>query len=122
MPKHFLPQTTLEEWALNDTADVKEGKLVFAADQASYPVTPAVHFRSLATGSDDQKLLEKVKTDGQLQKLGAEHMAESVLLGDTAYEVVSGYVVEVQAGKAADAKKSANPEADLLANFLLNKL
>lgn len=123
MPKHFLPQTLLEDWAINDQADLKDGKLVFPSDNASYVVAPAVHFKNLVTGSDDQKLVEKVKTDVQLQSLGAEHMADSVILGETAYEVTPGYVVDVpSAGKPADPKKKSNPEADLLADFLLNKL
>ncbi|MFL5321200.1 MAG: hypothetical protein ACJ790_16185 [Myxococcaceae bacterium] len=121
MPKQFLPQNMLEDWALNDQADLKEGKLVFASDRASFVVSPAVHFQKLATGADEQKLLDKVKTVSQLEKLGAEHMADSVILGDTAYEVASGYVVDVP-GKAPDTKKKSNPEADLLADFLLNKL
>lgn len=120
MPRHFLPQTQLEEWALSDQADLKEGKLVFAADKAGFSATPAVHFQKLVTGADDQKLLAKVKTDAQLEKLGAEHMADSVILGETAYEVATGYLVDVPGKAPAPAKK--NTEADLLADFLLNKL
>ena len=57
----------------------------------------------------------------QLQRLGGEQMADSVLIGDSAYEVVPGYVTDVpQAARPADGKPSS--EADLLAAFLLNKM
>jgi hypothetical protein len=130
--KLFLPQTLLEEWALEDKADVKDGKLTIAGEKASekspgdasFPVSGAVHFKKLLSGTDDKKLLSKVKSSDALNQLGAEHLADSVILGDTAYEVVPGYITDVPvpapAGKGAD--KKASPEADLLAAFLLNKL
>jgi len=47
-----------------------------------------------------------------------------VVLGDTAYEVETGYITEVQsqAGRADPKKKVTSPEADLLAAFILDKL
>lgn len=123
MAKLFLPQNTLEEWALEDKADVRDGKLSLPGENASFPVTAAVHFVKLVSGADDRKLVSKVKSLEHLQSLGGEHLADSVILGETAYEVVPGYLTEVPlpAAKPA-ADKKANPEADLLAAFLLNKL
>lgn len=126
MTKLFLPQTTLEEWALADKADIKEGKLVVAEEKdTAYPVVPAVHFLRLVSGTDDRKLVSKVKTEEQLVGWGAEHLADSVILGETAYEVAPGYLAEVPTpkaeGKPGD-KKKASPEADLLAAFILDKL
>lgn len=122
--KLFLPQNLLEEWALEDKADLKEGRLVVTGDKTTYPLTPAVHFLQCVAGSDERKLVQKVKTDEQLAALGAEHLSDSVILGETAYEVAPGYVAEVTvsqgAGKAD--KRPANPEADLLAAFILNKM
>ena len=93
--KLFLPQATLEEWA-GRRKGRPEGRQAGRCRRAGrYPVTPAVHFVALVTGEDDQKLVAKVKTEVQLQALGAEQMADSVLLGETAYEVVPGYVAEV---------------------------
>ena len=111
--KLFLPQAQLEEWALEDKADVKDGV---------YPVTPAVHIVQLVTGEDANDLVAKVKTEAQLQALGAEQMADSILLGDTAYEVVPGYVAEVSPSDAGSADGKTGSEADLLAAFLLNKM
>lgn len=122
MTKLFLPQAQLEEWALEDKADVRDGRLVVMVEGgASYPVMPAVHFLQLVSGEDTHRLVARVKTEAQLQSLGAEQMADSVLVGDSAYEVVPGYVTEVAApASPVDGKQSS--EADLLAAFLLNKM
>ena len=121
--KLFLPQAQLEEWALEDKADVKDGVLVVTGESGVYPVSPAVHVVQLVTGEDSNRLVTKVKTEDQLKSLGAEQMADSVLLGDTAYEVVPGYVAEVPSPTEApleDGKPGS--ETDLLAAFLLNKM
>ncbi|GEL69694.1 MULTISPECIES: hypothetical protein [Myxococcus] len=123
--KLFLPQTQLEEWALADKADLREGRLVVMAEGGvAFPLTPAVHFVQLVSGEDTQGLVARVKTEEQLARLGAEQMADSVLVGDNAYEVVPGYVAEVAAGapRPEGADKKPDSEADLLAAFILNKM
>jgi hypothetical protein len=120
--KLFLPQTQLEEWALADKADLRDGKLVVMAEGgASYPAVPAVHFVQLVSGEDTHKLVSKVKTEAQLATLGAEQMADSVLVGEAAYEVVPGYLTEVTGAPRPVDKKPSN-ETDLLAAFILNKM
>ena len=120
----FLPQAQLEEWALEDKADVKDGQLVVTGEQGVYPVTPAVHILQVVSGEDTQGLVTKVKTEDQLKTLGAEQMADSVLLGDTAYEVVPGYLAEVPIPPSDAPSEDGKPgsETDLLAAFLLNKM
>ena len=118
----FLPQTTLEAWVLEDKADFKDGRLTVAEGGASYPLTPAVHFARVVSGSDAQKLASRVKTQEQVERLGAEQLSDSVILGETAYDVVNGYVAEVTGAGAPPAGRRDPEEADLLAAFLLNKL
>ena len=51
--KLFLPQTQLEEWALADKADLREGKLVVMAEGGTtFPLTPAVHVVPHVSGVD----------------------------------------------------------------------
>jgi len=114
--KLFLPQSTLEEWATSDQADVREHALVLSGETGTYPVEPAVHVKSLVSGPDEHHLLRKVKTDAQLTQLGAERLADSVVAGDSAYDVESGYVLQVPDVAAA------STETSLLADYLLNKL
>lgn len=123
--KLFLPHKTLEDWALSEKADLSDGKLVVKEPASSHPVAAAVHFHKLVSGEDAQGLLGRVKTTEQLQAMSAEHFADSCIVGEAAYEVVEGYVTEVQApapAKAEAKKKSGSPEADLLAAFILDKL
>jgi hypothetical protein len=124
--KLFLPQKTLEDWASGEKADLAQGSLVVKESRTSHPVTPAVHFVKLVSGEDVHGLIGRVKTGEQLRALAAESMGDSCLVGDAAYEVVEGYVTEVQAAAGAarpdQRKKTASPEADLLAAFILDKL
>ena len=113
--KLFLPQTLLEEWAGAEKADVHDQALVLTGESTKYPVEPAVHVLALVSGPDEHQLLKKVKTDAQLAELGAERLADSVVAGESAYDVVSGYVVQVP-------EKGATTETALLADYFLNKL
>ncbi|RKH19978.1 hypothetical protein D7Y13_13000 [Corallococcus praedator] len=118
--KLFLSQAQLEEWALADKADLREGRLVVAAEGGTdWPLAPAVHVVQLVSGEDTHQLVSKVKTEEQLGRLGAEQMADSILVGDSAYEVVPGYVAEVS---APSPERKPNSETDLLAAFILNKM
>jgi hypothetical protein len=119
--KLFLPQSTLEEWAAEGRADLKDGKLLVESEQAVCRVAPAVHFQRLASGSDSKKLLATVKTTLQLEQMGAEQMSDSVILGEDAYDVVQGYVAEVASASDAEKGKETH-DADLLAAFLLDKM
>lgn len=121
--KLFLPQKTLEDWALSEKADLMDGKLVVKEPKSSHTTTPAVHFTRIVSGEDAQSLVGRVKTLEQIAQMGGEHMSDSVIIGELAYEVVEGYITEVPVAPKADAKKkSGSPEADLLAAFILDKL
>ncbi len=123
--KLFLPHKTLEEWSLSDRADLYDGQLLVKEGKSTHPVAPAVHFSKIVSGEDTNGLLGRVKTTAQLAALHAEHFADSCLIGESAYEVVEGYVTEVIAvapPKGESKKKTASPEADLLAAFILDKL
>jgi hypothetical protein len=117
----FLSQATLEEWVVADKADVQEHHLLIHNESARLPVEDAVHVARLVSGSDEQELLHKVKTVGQLDALSAEQLADSVLVGESAYDVQRGYLVQLPEADFAAALKPEK-EADLLAQFLLDKL
>lgn len=118
MTKFFLPQATLEEWVTSNKADLQGGQLVLTAERISLRATPAVWFVKLVSGADEKKLISKVKTSEQLKELGAEQVADSVILGDSAYEVAPGYVTT----SGATVEQKAGGETDLLAEFLLKKM
>jgi hypothetical protein len=117
----FLSQATLEEWAQADKADVQDHQLLLHGSPSPLPVDDAVHIAQLVSGPDEAKLLHKVKTPGQLDALAAEQLADSVLVGESAYDVVRGYLVQVPDADFAAALRPEK-ETDLLAQFLLDKL
>lgn len=147
----FLSQMTLDNWLEASTADVRSGVLVDLQSKAEFPVREAVHFVKLEAGDDTEKLLAKVKTTAQLEALGAEHCLTAVILGETVYEVVPGWLAEEPAGAAAAVKaapvepkavaavpvepktvapapvpkqkpEGRNTDAEMLAKLLLDKL
>jgi hypothetical protein len=123
----FLPQATLDGWIESGTADLRAGLLVDLATHEEMPVREAVHFTRMESGEDAKGLLRKVKTVEQLKALGAEQCMTSVIVGESAYEVVPGWLAEepsaVAASPSATAKAGGkNPEADMLAKLLLDKL
>lgn len=110
---------------LEEKADIENGRLVLRSEGSSFPAAPGVHFVKLATGDDEKHLAGRVKTEHQVLAMSAEIAEDTVLLGETAYEIVRGFITEVEAPAAAKEeppKKPGSPEADLLAAFILDKL
>ncbi len=93
MARLFISNPKLEAWSI-------EGKLALEGDQLMLPelarafrVQPAVYFVAIAGGgADPHDLLGTVKDSAQLAEMGADHMMNSVIYVDTAYEVVSGFL------------------------------
>lgn len=93
MARLFISNPRLEAWSA-------EGKLALQGDQLMLPelsrafrVRPAVYFVAIAGGANDpHDLLGTVKDEAELAEMGADHMMNSVIYVDTAYEVVSGFL------------------------------
>jgi hypothetical protein len=95
----FIPQEALETWLASGGVHMV-GENLFVGGQA-FSLESAVHFVSeVAGGGDEPQLLGRVKTMDQLEALGGEHCAASVVLGDNAYEVIEGFVARVEPGDA----------------------
>ncbi|HEX9288954.1 MAG TPA: hypothetical protein VF904_05470 [Anaeromyxobacteraceae bacterium] len=110
----FVSQAMLETWA-------EQGKIEFQGDVMtllsgdghgrSYALEPAVRFlKLLGAEQDPNALLAKVKSARQLRELGAEHLDDSVIVGDVAYEVQPGFLAEVAALQAAASRAQAPRE------------
>ena len=125
----FLTQNNLNTWLENGDVDMGQDALIFTADKSSYPMVSAVHFKKVVDGVDGQKLVGKVKATEALRLGGAEISMGAVVLGEAAYEVDDGFMLTVQlpdrpAGRPPSraVPKANGQEADLLAQFILNKL
>lgn len=125
----FLPQANLDPWLEAGDVDMGQDALVFTADHARYPAVPAVRFIQVVDGQDTHALLGKVKAVEALRLGGAEISLGAVVMGETAYQVEEGFMLTVplpapaaSAPQKPAAAKPSGQEADLLAQFILNKL
>ncbi len=90
--KLFIPQSVLDRWVDGGKVAFDSSVLTLLAEKKSYTLTPAVRFMKTVAGDDVAGLLGKVRTIPKIEELGAEHMSDSVILGDTAYEVQEGFI------------------------------
>ena len=133
----FWPQEMMDEWIIDEKASIEDDLLTIIDENMTYRLSQAVHFvADVGDGSDQHSLIGKVKELSALQKMGCEHYMDSVLLDDSAYEVVQGFTgipVVDQLQQPAQKKSSGakgqtdslgdeNDDRDLLANFLLDNL
>jgi len=126
----FIPQSTLDGWMDSGKVDVLPDRLVDATSRREFPMREAVHFVKVESGVDAQGWTCKVRSVEEVRAAGAEHYMTSVIMGETVYVVDPGWMAEdgEGAGSAAAARPAArkgegkNPEADALAQLLLDKL
>src|SRR6267378_1611023 len=130
----FVPQSVLDKWSEQGRIQVDGNVLTILGEQKSFALTSAVRFIKMEAGDDNVGLLAKVKTTDALKQMGAEHYMESVILGESAYQVQQGFLADANALRRAaaapgapasgegtqDEKKGA--EQDMLAQFLLDNL
>lgn len=129
----FVPQETLDEWLSNERVEVDGETMTLKPEGQKFQLKTAVRFMSeVAGGGDVAGLVGKVKDLEQIGALGGEHCADSVVLGDDAYQVHEGFVGEpmieasaaghslAAAARAAAGEDPATVEIDLLARFFLS--
>jgi hypothetical protein len=89
----FISAERLEAWAAEGRAALNGDRMTLVELNRAFEIRSAVRFLSV-TGNDldPHDLLGRVKEDEELLKMGADHMANSVIYADTAYEVQNGFV------------------------------
>jgi len=101
----FVSQALLDTWAEQGRIDFVGNVMTLLAGEGkgrSYALEPAVRFLRVAGGeADPNQLLAKVKPLSQLREMGAEAVADSVILGEVAYEAEPGFLAEAAAIQAA---------------------
>jgi hypothetical protein len=135
----FFPQAALDQWIVDGTVDLTDGKLTILAEGRRYELAEAVRVVREVSGSGDaHDLVGRVKARSALEQLGAEIVESSMLLGDAAYDVDPGWVGTPigtfaehvgsdewqQARQARGDRSGAEPTTDeeLLAKFLEKNL
>jgi hypothetical protein len=93
MARLFISVTKLESLTAANKVSIDGEVLNLTELGRSFRILPAVRFLGVAGGdADPHKLVGLVKSEEDLAKMGADHMASSVIYIDTAYEVQQGFV------------------------------
>lgn len=101
MARLFISQDRLDSWSVEDRIKVDGDFMTLAGDGRAFRIRPAVRFLKVSGPPgepDPNNLLGKVKTMESLTASGADVYGESVIMGDTAYDVQSGFIGEPAAG------------------------
>jgi hypothetical protein len=122
----FLPQCLMDSWTADGRIRLEQDMLVVPEDGTGLALSPAVRFmREVGGGGDPAGLIGKVKTMAQLEELGADHYRDSVLVGESAYEVVEGFCAVLAGAPTrppAGGVEEEATDAESLARLLIEKL
>ena len=90
----FFPQTALDILIQLEHVDLDGEELVLMGSGYRYKVTEAVRvLREVTTGEDPRELCGKVRTREELtDDLGAELLGDSMLIDESAYDIVNGFL------------------------------
>jgi hypothetical protein len=105
----FVPQSVLDKWSEQGRIQVDGNVLIILGENKNFALTSAVRFMKMEAGDDKAGLLQKVKTTDALKQMGAEHYMESVILGESAYQVQQGFLAEANALRRAAAASQPPP-------------
>ena len=94
----FIAQSTLEAWVDSGNVEVDENRVHLKKVRRTYTIEPAVKFLSVVPDDRGLRLIGKVLTEKRILELGGEILGDSVLFGETAFQVVPGYVGMIENG------------------------
>lgn len=94
----FLPQSKLDEWLHLGKVELSAQGLLLKEEGMDCALEGACYFNAMLEGEDALGWLSKVKTEHQLKVVGAELWGDSVLHGDSAYQVVPGFLLFPEVG------------------------
>lgn len=128
----FFPQAALDQWVIEGQVELAGNQLTILGEGRRYRIAEAVRVIREVSGTADQNdVIGKVKSRVFFEELGAEILEDSMIIGENAYEVKTGWlgaptmpledhVRERQSsGQFTEEPKT---DEDLLARFLLKNL
>jgi len=135
----FFPQQALDSWLEQGRIALVDDEMTLKPDGQRYRLTSAIRILAeVAEGTDPHDIVGKVKTIEQIASMGGDHQADSLVLGDNAYQVVEGFLGDAHeengrsiapaigtslagAARAATGEKASSDDANPLMRFLLGK-
>ncbi len=117
MEKLFFSQQIIDSWCDDEKVRFANNKLTILTNQStSFELTPAFRFMEVAGGEPDtHKLVGLIKTQKELEQMGADVYLDSCIMGEVPYNIEPGYVAQ------SDGTSNRSDE-DLLTEFLLMNL
>lgn len=95
MSRLFISVDRLDAWTTEGRATLIGDRMTLTELNRSFAMTPAVCFVAPTGSSDDpHDLIGRVKSKPQLEAMGAEQLSNTVIYGDTAYDIIDGFVGE----------------------------
>ncbi|HSD90502.1 MAG TPA: hypothetical protein VLB44_23415 [Kofleriaceae bacterium] len=95
MSRLFISMERLEAWTAEGRASLEGDRMTLTELNRAFDMKPAVHFVKVSgQDTDPNDLLGRVKSKEALEELGGELLGNSVIVHETAYEVVEGFVGE----------------------------
>jgi hypothetical protein len=95
MARLYISQKRIDAWSAENRIDVKGDIMTLVEHKRSFTIRPAARFLKVSGGEEDpHDLVGKVKAATEIADMGADHMADSVIVGETAYDVENGFVGE----------------------------
>jgi hypothetical protein len=89
----FFPQAALDKWLVDGTIEIAGTELTILKEARTYKIVEAVRITREVTGErDPNDLVGRVKSCAFLEERGAELFENSMILGENAYDVVTGWV------------------------------
>ena len=92
MARLFVSQDQMDRWTNEGKVRLDDDLMLLPALGRSFRLKSAVYFTQVVAGSDDQRLIGRVKTDDQLAEMRAEHYGASVIVGEIGYECEEGFL------------------------------
>jgi hypothetical protein len=95
MSRLFISVDRLDAWTAEGRASLEGDRMTLTELNRAFAMVPAVCFVSTNGQADDPNdLVGRVKSKPQLEAMGAEQLSSSVIYGDTAYDVIDGFIGE----------------------------
>lgn len=88
----FISQATLEAWIDSGNVVLSERIVELKDLGCTYDLEPAVRFVAQVAGEEEPTLIGRVLGEARVHELGGELLGDSVLFGDTAFEIEAGYI------------------------------
>ena len=132
----FFPQAALDQWVLEGSVELAGNQLTILGEGRRYRIAEAVRVvREVSGAQDANDVIGKVKSRVFFEELGAEIYESSMIIGDNAYEVRTGwlgvptstfheFIATRRPTGIAAGEFTAEPrtDEDLLARFLLKNM